>query len=61
MDARTGIGRVVSVNGNVVSIKLQDSVKSNMPIIDGIVYRLGQIGSFLKIPLGYGEGYLSEK
>jgi hypothetical protein len=28
-------------------------VKSNSPIIDGIVYRIGQIGSFLKIPLGY--------
>ena len=57
MDARTRIGRVLSVNGNAVSIKLQDSVKSNMPIIDGIVYRLGQIGSFLKIPLGYANLY----
>ena len=28
-------------------------MKSNSPIIDGIVYRIGQIGSFLKIPLGY--------
>lgn len=26
-----------------------------MPIIDGTVYRIGQIGSFLKIPLGYAN------
>ncbi|MEO8118892.1 MAG: ATP-binding protein [Rhodoferax sp.] len=28
-----------------------------MPIIDGTVYRIGQIGSFLKIPLGYANLY----
>jgi DNA helicase HerA-like ATPase len=50
---QTEIGQVVSVNGNNVTIKLSDSVRSNSPIIDGIVYRIGQIGSFLKIPLGY--------
>lgn len=48
------IGRVKSVNGGVVSIQLDDTVyRSSMPIIDGIVYRIGQIGSFVKIPLGY--------
>lgn len=57
VNIQTSVGRVISVNGNVVSIKLQDSVKSNMPIIDGIVYRIGQIGSFLKIPLGYASLY----
>lgn len=30
---------------------------SNMPIVDGTVYRIGQIGSFLKIPLGYANLY----
>lgn len=57
MDVQTKVGKVVSVDGNVVNVKLQDSVKSNMPIIDGIVYRIGQIGSFLKIPLGYANLY----
>jgi hypothetical protein len=28
-----------------------------MPIVDGRVYRIGQIGSFLKIPLGYANLY----
>jgi hypothetical protein len=50
---QTEIGHIISVTGNSVTIQLSDSVKSNSPIIDGIVYRIGQIGSFLKIPLGY--------
>lgn len=49
------IGRVVGVSGNSVMVQLSDSVKSNSPIINGIVYRIGQIGSFLKIPLGYAN------
>ena len=28
-----------------------------MPIVDGTVYRIGQVGSFLKIPLGYANLY----
>jgi DNA helicase HerA-like ATPase len=52
---QTEIGRVISVSGNSVTIQLSDSVKSNSPIIDGVVYRIGQIGSFLKIPLGYAS------
>ena len=54
---QTEIGTVISVNGSSVTIQLSDSVKSNSPIIDGIVYRIGQIGSFLKIPLGYTSLY----
>jgi len=54
---QTIIGEIVSVSGNVISVQLADTVKSNMPIINGIVYRIGQIGSFLKIPLGYANLY----
>jgi len=54
---QTQIGEIVSVSGNVISVQLSDSIKSNMPIIDGVVYRIGQIGSFLKIPLGYANLY----
>jgi uncharacterized protein len=53
----THIGRVESVSGNSVTIKMAESYPSNMPIIDGTVYRIGQIGSFLKIPLGYANLY----
>lgn len=55
--SQTKIGEVVSVSGNVISVQLADSIKSNMPIIDGVVYRIGQIGTFLKVPLGYANLY----
>lgn len=51
------IGEIDSINGNVISIRLFDNIKSHMPIIDGVVYRVGQIGSFLKIPLGFTNLY----
>lgn len=53
----TIIGQVKSVNGSRLSIKLSDDFKSSMPIINGIVYRIGQIGSFVRIPLGYAHLY----
>src|SRR5690554_5390392 len=56
-DYVTKIGEVKSVNGNNVTIKLYDNIKSNLPVIDGEVYKIGQIGSYLKIPLGYSILY----
>ncbi|MEX2484092.1 MAG: ATP-binding protein [Brumimicrobium sp.] len=53
----TAIGTVKSVNGSKVSVKLSDDYKSSMPIIKGTVYRIGQIGSFVRIPLGYANLY----
>jgi uncharacterized protein len=54
----THIGEVESVSGNAVTVKMMSSnYPSNMPIVDGTVYRIGQIGSFLKIPLGYANLY----
>jgi len=57
IDNQTAIGEIDSINGNVISIRLFDNIKSHMPIINGVVYRVGQIGSFLKIPLGYANLY----
>lgn len=54
---QTEIGEIVSVSGNVITVQLSDNMKSNMPVIDGVVYRIGQIGSFLKVPLGYANLY----
>lgn len=53
----THIGQVESVSGSSVTIKMASNYPSNMPIVDGTVYRIGQIGSFLKIPLGYANLY----
>ena len=56
-DIQTEIGEIISVSGNTITVQLSDTMKSNMPVIDGIVYRIGQIGSFLKVPLGYANLY----
>lgn len=53
----TEIGEIDSISGNSISVKLFDNIKSNMPIIDGVVYRVGQIGSFVRMPLGYANLY----
>lgn len=53
----TEIGEIDSISGNNISVKLFDNIKSNMPIIDGVVYRIGQIGSFVRMPLGYANLY----
>ncbi len=54
---QTEVGEIISVSGNTITVQLSDNIKSNMPVIDGIVYRIGQIGSFLKVPLGYTNLY----
>lgn len=53
----TRIGEADSISGNTITVKLSDNIKSEMPVIDGVVYRAGQLGSFLKIPLGYTNVY----
>lgn len=54
---QTEIGEIIGVSGNTLTVQLSDNVKSNMPVIDGVVYRIGQIGSFVKVPLGYSYLY----
>ncbi len=53
----TRIGKIVNISGNVINVRISESVFSTLPIIDGIVYRIGQVGSFLRIPLGYANLY----
>jgi len=57
IDIQTEVGEIVSVSGNTITVELPDTLKSNMPVIDGVVYRIGQIGSFLRVPLGYANLY----
>src|SRR3990167_764675 len=54
---QTLIGKVKSISGSLLSIQLDESVKSTMPIIGGLLYRIGQLGSFVRIPLGYVHLY----
>lgn len=57
INKETLLGNIISINGNRISVKMIENLKSTMPIIDGLLYRVGQIGSFLRIPLGYANLY----
>lgn len=52
MDA-TYLGTVRKVAGAKVLVEISTDVPSSNPIINGRVHRLGQIGSFVRIPVGY--------
>lgn len=53
----TYIGRIESINGNNIHIRISSDITSNLSVHKGIVYRIGQVGSFLKVPLGYANLY----
>lgn len=55
-DTPTLIGYVDSVKGGVVTIRLRDGLPTFM-MVDGHSYRVGQVGAFLRIPLGYTQLY----
>lgn len=48
----TFIGSVVRVIGAKVFVELSEELPSSTPIISGKVYKIGQAGSFVKIPMG---------
>lgn len=49
----TFLGLVRRVTGAKVYVELSADIPSASPIIRGRVHRIGQIGSFVRIPLGY--------
>jgi len=53
----TYIGQVASVVGSTVRIRLRDDMPSTVVLIEGESYRVGQIGAFVRIPLGYTQLY----
>ena len=58
----TYLGTIASVSGSAVSVHLAQSVASGIPIIEGRAYKVGQVGSFVRIPQGYQDlfGIVSE-
>ena len=58
----TYLGTVAAVSGAAVTVGLAASVASGLSIIDGRTYRIGQVGSFVRIPQGYQDllGVVSE-
>jgi hypothetical protein len=51
----TVIGAVQDVSGTTVSVTLGTNQSSGLTFVKGQGYRIGQIGSFVKIPVGYTE------
>jgi hypothetical protein len=49
----TYLGLIQDVTGNTVSVSLDESTISGLAFIDGQGYRIGQVGSFVRISLGY--------
>lgn len=49
----TYLGTIQDVNGTTVSVTLANESLSGLTYVDGEGYRIGQIGSFIKIPIGY--------
>lgn len=49
----TIIGTVQDVSGTSVSVTLNNNQFSGLTFVHGQGYRIGQIGSFVKIPIGY--------
>lgn len=53
----TLLGIVTGVSSSSISVDLAISVESGIVVLEGRNYRIGQVGSFVKIPLGYNHLY----
>src|ERR1041385_483701 len=53
----TFLGLVAAVTGASVTVRLAESLASGLAIIGGQTYRVGQVGSFVRIPQGYQDLY----
>jgi len=48
----TFLGQVINVSSSNVEVKISDDIPSAAPIVEGQLYRIGQIGTFVKFPIG---------
>lgn len=53
----TRLGTVEDVSGPSVRIKLEDGTETGLVFVNGEGYRVGQVGSFVRIPAGYSDLY----
>ena len=53
MSDPTVLGTVEDVTGSRVSVKLADETAHGLLFVRGEGYRVGQVGSFVRIPAGY--------
>ena len=48
----TYLGTIIRVDSSTVEVEVSDNIPSATPIINGRLYKIGQIGTFVKIPMG---------
>ena len=48
----TFLGKVINVTSSDVEVEISPDIPTATPIINGRIYKLGQIGTFVKFPLG---------
>ena len=58
----TYLGMIAAVSGAALSVQLAESVASGLFIFKGQTYKVGQVGSFVRVPQGYQDlfGVVSE-
>lgn len=49
------LGYVQDVDGGTVSVVLEDSSRSGLVFVAGLAYHVAQVGSFVRIPLGFSD------
>ena len=53
----TFLGSISAVSGASLTVRLSSSLASGLAIIQGHTYRVGHVGSFVRIPQGYQDLY----
>lgn len=53
----TYVGKVASVTGGVIRVRMRTDMPSTLIMVDGDSYRVGQVGAFFRVPLGYSQLY----
>ena len=48
----TYLGKIIRVDSITIEVEVSDDIPSAAPIINGRLYKIGQIGTFVKIPTG---------
>ncbi|MNJ24443.1 AAA-like domain protein [compost metagenome] len=53
----TSIGVIISISSSSITVQLLRKVTSGLLIVEGRTHRVGQVGSFVRIPQGYNDLY----
>ena len=48
----TYLGKIIRVDSNAVEVEISDKISSASVVINGKVYKIGQIGTYVKILAG---------